>query len=427
MSTFFEKITSPLRRAFLPKLDTGEYAISLDVGTEVVKALLFKNVDGVAHVLGVGRFHQGLADMHAGMVTDIEGVIANCEEAIIEAEEQASVEAIQVSIGIAGELVKGAATVVEHTRAKPNAKIDEKELEQIVKDIQWQAFDQVRKQLALETGYQEIEVKLVNAAIIDVQIDGYRVHNPIGFQGKQLSVSVFNSFAPLVHLGALQSIAEGLGLDLLSIATEPYAVAASVGSDEASEFSGIFIDIGGGTTDVALVRNGGITGTKMFNIGGRTFTKRLAGHFNLAFDRAEQMKLEYTAGSLSRDHSKLVAELLAQDITVWMDGIQLVLEELAASTPLPPRILICGGGSKLPEIRQTLEKYDWPKYLPLAKKPAVSLIQPGDVKRVIDKTGELNSTQDITPMGMASLMLDLMGEEQLVDRLLRQAAKVLQN
>ncbi len=415
-----------IRHAFVPDKSSGRYCIALDVGTEMVKALLFERENGKGKVIGVGRYRQRLQDMQAGMVTDIQGVVANCQEAIEQAIEQAGVEPNQTIMGIAGELVKGATTVVEYERPKPNDKIDAKELETIVHKVQWQASDQVRKQLALETGYQEIEVKLVNAAIVDVQIDGYKIHNPIGFQGRKVSVGIFNSFAPLVHLGALQSIAEELDLDLLSIATEPYAVAVSVGNDEAGEFSAIFIDVGGGTTDIALVRNGGVVGTKMFSLGGRAFTKRLAAHFNISFEKAEEMKIDYSHGKLDTASRELVKSVLEQDAAVWISGIELILSELAESEHLPLRILLCGGGSILPEIKSALDSFDWQETLPFAKNPQVSFIKPSDVTNITDATGQLNSSQDITPMALANLAMDLMGEEQLVDMMLRKVAKIIQ-
>ncbi|QQR52453.1 ethanolamine ammonia-lyase reactivating factor EutA [bacterium] len=100
-----------------------------------------------------------------------------------------------------------------------------------------------------------------------------------------MAIQLFNAFAPMVHLGALQSVAQDLDLNLINIAAEPFAVAKSVGGQDSGEFSAIFIDIGGGTTDIALVNNGGVEGTKMFAIGGRSFTKRLAQTANLSFEK----------------------------------------------------------------------------------------------------------------------------------------------
>ncbi|HNT29366.1 MAG TPA: cell division FtsA domain-containing protein [bacterium] len=421
MSSIFQKI----KQTFIPTA-ASEYCLALDVGTELVKALLFKNEAGQGRILGVGRFRQRLQDMQSGTVTDIQGVVENCQEAIEQAMEQAGVEADQVIIGIAGELVKGATTIVEYERPKADEKLSMKELEDIVQKVQWKASEDVRRILAQETGYQEIEVKLVNAAVVDVQIDGYKINNPIGFQGRKVSIGIYNSFAPLVHLGALQTIAEELDLDLLGIATEPYAVAVSVGNDEAGEFSAIFIDVGGGTSDVALVRNGGVAGTKMFALGGRAFTKRIASHLNIGFDKAEQMKLDYSNQQLDSATAQLIRNILEPDAQVWLSGIELILDELAQSEHLPPRILLCGGGSALPEIKHALETYNWQKTLPFARDPQVNFIKPADVLNMKDETGLMISPQDITPMALGNLALDLMGEERIVDSLLRKVARVMQ-
>lgn len=406
------------------------HALALDIGTEVVKALVFK-IDRETEkgiVLGVGRAKQKLGDMQSGAVSDISGVISSCERAVGAAEEMAGVRRIEQTImGIAGELVKGSTTTVHYERLKPEVRIDLPELKNIVQKVQWKAFDRIRQQLAWETGHSEIDVKLINAAIVDVRIDGYRVTNPLGFQGRDVSIGVFNAYAPMVHLGALQKIAEELDLDLLSIAAEPYAVARSMGLENTVDFSAIFIDVGGGTTDIAVVRNGGLEGTKMFALGGRAFTKRLAQELNINFEEAEQLKIRYGRGELGRDISSRIEKLLEEDCQVWLDGIELSLTEFADSDLLPSKILLCGGGSALPGIKRALSGKEWSRNLPFAKTPHIGFLQPKDVANVQDVTGLLRDPQDVTPMGLANLALDLVGEEKVLSSMLRRAVKMMQN
>ncbi|MFH0830846.1 MAG: cell division FtsA domain-containing protein [Parcubacteria group bacterium] len=418
-----------LSRLRKPKERPGRYAIALDVGTAVVKALLF-SIDSAqvkGEVLGVGRAQQTLGDMHSGAVSDIAGVVRNAAEALEQAEQQAGVTADQVIFGIAGELVKGTTTSVRYERARPQTRIDLPELKNILHKVQWRAFDQVRRQLAEETGLAEIDVKLINAAIVDVTIDGYKVTNPIGFQGKTVKIGIFNAYAPLVHLGALQTIARDLDLDLLSIAAEPYAVARSLGLDDAGEFSAIFMDIGGGTTDLAVVRNGGIEGTRMFALGGRAFTKRLASVLNSSFEEAERIKLDYSAGKLRGEQADSVAKAIRRDAQVWRDGVELSLSEFTDLDLLPTRILLCGGGSYLPDLREVLSDGAWWKRLAFPKAPSLHYISPDEVTNIIDRTGDLRGREDITPMGLANLALDYAGDEQVMSGLLRRVVKLLQN
>lgn len=406
--------------------EADPYLLSLDIGTEFVKALICE-VDGAeAKVIGVGRQHQGLSDMQGGAITDIAGVVANCDAAIKQAEEMSGVVARNVVIGIAGELVKGTSTTIKYKRSKSSTPIDMDELRKILDQVQERAFERARGQLAWETGYNEIEVKLVNSAIVDVEIDGYRVTNPIGFQGRDVSIQLFCAFAPMVHLGAYQTVASNLDLNLINIAAEPFAVAKSVGQQDSSEFSAIFIDIGGGTTDIALVNNGGVEGTKMFAIGGRSFTRRIAQVLDVTFEKAEQLKLAYSAGELNPQQTALVKEALAGDIEVWLSGVELSLAEFDKVDHLPAKIMLCGGGTGLPEIAAALKRSDWYKNLPFARKPAVSHIDPSEVAHVKDTTGKLTSHADITPMGLANLGLDMVQSGSPSASVLERLSKVLQ-
>lgn len=422
----------------LPKLkksDESRYIVALDIGTEFVKALIGEVVSKTSEktgkseqyveIIGAGKKRQRLSDMAGGAVTDIAGVVDNCDAALRKAEEQAGVVAKNAILGIAGELVKGGTTSVSYRRSKPDVRIDMAELQDIIGRIQKEALHSVRKQLRWETGTDDLEVKLVNAAVVDVKIDGYRVTNPIGFQGKDVTIQVFNAFAPMVHLGALQTVASDLDLNCINIAAEPFSVAKSVGADDSSEFSAIFIDIGGGTSDIAVVNNGGVQGTQMFAIGGRSFTKRIANALNVSFDEAEELKLKYSAGDLDEKREKIIKDALKTDIEVWISGVELALAEFDQLDHLPPRILLCGGGSALPEIKQVLSESEWYKACAFAKKPSVSFIDPSEVNRVIDSTGKLNSPQDITPMGLANLGLDIVGSQGLGENILQRLSRTL--
>ncbi|MBD3327843.1 Hsp70 family protein [Candidatus Peregrinibacteria bacterium] len=404
----------------------GNNYIALDIGTEYVKALLCSPEGTKARVLGTGKKRQKLGEMQSGAVTDIAAVINNCQDAIRDAEKMAGTSANQLIMGIAGELVKGATTTINYTRREPDTKIDLAELKNIVHKVQWKAFDEVRAELAYETGYNEIDVKLVNAAIVDVRIDGYKVSNPLGFQGKDVTISIFNAFAPLVHYGALQTIAAELGMELLAVTSEPYAVARCMGFEDGGNFSAIFIDIGGGTTDLAVVRYGSVEGTRMFTLGGRTFTKRLAQALNISFEEAEEIKLAYSDEKLEKQSHRIVREAMKSDCEVWLSGVALTLSEFENVDVLPSRILLCGGGSNLPEIKEVMDSREWITQLPFPNKPHISFMHPKMITNVIDETKSLGSSQDITPMALANIALEYISEEQILSKLLKKVVRLMQ-
>ncbi len=418
------------KKLFSRKSSGNDYVISLDIGTEFVKVLVFK-IDEESQkgiIVGLGKKRQKLRNMISGAVSDINGVIETCRAAIDEAETMAGVKDVPRAImGIAGELVKGTTTTVHYERAKPEIRIDMPELKNIISKVQWKAFDRIRKQLSWETGHSEIDVELINAAIVNVKIDGYRISDPMGFQGRDVSISVFNAYAPMMHLGALHKIADELNLELLSIAAEPYAVAQSMGTYNNPDFGAIIIDIGGGTTDVALVRNGGLEGTVMYALGGRAFTKRLASSLNLSFEEAEKLKMKYSFGMLSAEMTEKIDKIFEADCEVWVSGLEIALDSFSNYDLLPPRILLCGGGSGLPGIQKILSKGKWIENMPISSEPKVSFIQPRDVVNIVDQTKQLKSPQMVAPMGLANLVLELTGEEKVLSNVLGKAVKIMQN
>jgi cell division protein FtsA len=268
-----------------------QYLVALDIGTEFVKALIGRvnEADSSVDIIGVGRQHQGLNDMQAGAIADIAAVVENCDKALNQAEEQAGVSVRTCIIGIAGELVKGTTTTIRVARQDATKVLDIAEMEKIISLVQTRAQEKAKEQLKWELGGKEPDVRLVNSALVSIEIDGYPVTNPIGFQGRDVVIQLYTAFAPLIHIGALEKTAQELDLDLLAVAAEPFAVArAVIGNNPNQNLSAILMDVGGGTTDIAVINEGGVQGTKMFGIGGRAYTHAVERDQGVDFEQAEK-------------------------------------------------------------------------------------------------------------------------------------------
>lgn len=386
-----------------------KYIVGLDVGTEFVKALIAKVSadDSSLEIVGVGRAHQSLSDMQAGAVADIASVVQNCDAALNQAEQQAGVSVRTAVIGIAGELVKGTTTTVRVVRQNPNTPLDNAEVEKIIKLVQARAEKRAKDQLAIELGGKNVEVRLVNSALVGIEIDGYPVTNPIGFQGKDVVVQLYTAFAPMIHIGALERTAQELDLDLLAVAAEPFAVARSViGDNPSANLSAILMDVGGGTTDIAVINDGGVQGTKMFGIGGRAYTRSIEREVNVDFEAAETLKLGLTDDTVPDKKRPEIEKALNKTLDVWQSGIELALGEFTQLDHLPNRIYLCGGGSSLELLMDRLEKTTWYRGLPFTRKPVIQHIEPTQVVGIVDKTGDVSDHTFITAMGLLRVGLD---------------------
>ncbi len=388
-----------------------QYIVALDIGTENVKALIGRVESDGLRIVGAGRAHQRLTDMQAGAVADIAGVVNNCDQALADAEEQAGVSVRTAVIGIAGELVKGTTTTVKCARKNPSKPLDIDEIEKIIGLVQKRAEDRAKQQLAWELGGKEVEIRLVNSALVSIDIDGYPVTNPIGFQGKEVLVQLYTAFAPMIHIGALERIAQELDLDLLAVAAEPFAVARSViGNNTNDTTSAILMDVGGGTTDIAVLNDGGVQGTKMFGIGGRAFTKSVERDLGVEFAEAEDIKLALGSNKVPTHKQDAAHTAIDKTLDVWINGVDLALSEFTRLDHLPHSLLLCGGGSSLTQMVDRLEKSNWYKDLPFTKRPVINHIHPEQVVGIIDNTGTVSDHTFITAMGLLRVGLDTLGQ-----------------
>jgi cell division protein FtsA len=388
-----------------------EYLVALDIGTEFVKALIGRTntSDGTVEIVGEGRAHQGLTDMQAGAIADIAAVVENCDQALNQAEEQAGISVRTCIIGIAGELVKGTTTTVRVSRKQATKPLDIAEMEKIINLVQDRAQEKAKQQLAWELGGKEVEVRLVNSALVSIEIDGYPVTNPIGFQGKDVVVQLYTAFAPLIHIGALEKTAQELDLDLLAVAAEPFAVArAVIGNNPNQSLNAILMDVGGGTTDIAVINDGGVQGTKMFGIGGRAYTRAVERDLGVDFEQAEKYKVGLSQNEVPAGKRPAVEKALGKTADTWAAGIELALSEFTKLDHLPHRMFLCGGGSSLDMLIDRLEQAEWYKSLPFTRKPTVHHIRPDQVAGIKDVTGDVNDHTFITAMGLLRVGMDTM-------------------
>ena len=422
--------------------------LGLDIGTEYVKAVLAKpGKKGTLEILGVGKAHQKEGNMHAGAIADIPAVVATCEEALVQVEDESGERADTTVVGIAGELIKCNTTTVKYTRKDPKKPITEQEMNEIIKKVQAKAGEVAKKTVALETGNSNVEVSLINSAIVSLTIDGYKISNPIGFKGSDVVILIYTAFAPMIHVAAIEKVCAELNLDLLTVAVEPFAVCRAIlGDNTDSNFAGIVMDIGGGTTDIAVVEDGGVSTTKMFSIGGRSFTHQIAEALDTDFETAEEYKLDYDSGKLDDNLKAKVESAISRNLSVWLTGIEVALEDCDDNGSLPRNIILCGGGAGLSAFQETLALSDWYKTLPFSRRPVIHLLDIAELPDLVTKdtqnlagSGSVSSTPDLlktnitldhsfaTALGLLRVGVDTLISTPSENKLKARINKLLQN
>lgn len=394
--------------------EQDEILLALDVGTRFIKAVIFQ-FDGLnANVLGYAKTPQQSNSMHSAMIVNLKNVISSTDicigRALSAADKTVGKELglpDKVVLGIAGELVKGVTIVADYDREKPDKKIEKKELDNVVDQVKDQMFDQVKADMAEELGLNENQIEEIATSIVATHLDNVKLDNPIGFTGSKAEYSIYTTFSPSLHLNSLKELADNLELEILEVVVEPYAIARSVKGSHDQSFSGIFIDIGGGTTDIAVVKNGAVMGTKMFAFGGDVFTKRIATDFGVDLEEAEKMKLDYSNQKLSEKQAKQVQQSIGKDINVWTEGVEISLAEFEEIDSFPTQMYFSGGGSILPDIRTGLMSHPWLQVLPFSKFPKMEYLFPNQLEGIKDQTKTMIDQSDIAPAALALMIREL--------------------
>ncbi|HEC63941.1 MAG TPA: hypothetical protein ENI23_01460, partial [bacterium] len=213
------------------KSSKGETLLALDLGTEFIKAVVFKVIDNKVVVKGYSRTQQQSNAMRGAMIVNIKNVISTADLAIGKALSMAEKQEKGISLpektilGIAGEFVRGVPIVAKYTREKPDRKISRDEIEQVVERVKDQAFVGAKADIAKEIGIKVDKIEEINTVVDHTSIDGVRIDDPEGFTGEKVSYKVFSTFAPSIHINSIKEIAEALTLEIMEIVVEPYAIA----------------------------------------------------------------------------------------------------------------------------------------------------------------------------------------------------------
>ncbi|GAB4157889.1 MAG: hypothetical protein Fur003_1650 [Candidatus Dojkabacteria bacterium] len=392
-----------------PKFKEGTPVVTIDIGTEMLKTVLFTTQELGINIQKVSRIRQQQSAMSKGVIQNLNTVLENCRLAINEVTSDLTPSEYpkMAMMGIAGEYVQGVSIIVNYEREeKYELEVTQKEQEKIIEKVHEQIIQGGKEDLAKRTGLTSEDVEILHITTTGMEIGGMSVNSLVGFRGKSVKLYFYASFAPKTYLESLKKVAESLEMEMLGVVAQPFAIARAYSGARNQDFSGIFIDIGGGTTDVAIVHKGNTLDTQMFAFGGRVFTKEIAKEMNLDYRHAESRKIKYSENQLEAKLFNQVKAVTYPTSEIWMKTLKAALESVEDLDVLPSQIFICGGGSLLPDIKKVMMEFPWTKLLPFATVPKVNLFLPERLYGITDSSGQLRNTYDVTPAALSRFAYD---------------------
>lgn len=344
-------------------MNKDNIAVGLDIGTTKIVAMIGKkNEYGKLEILGVGKSKS--LGVHRGVVNNITQTIQSIQQAVSEAENDSGYKINDVVVGIAGQHIRS----IQHSDyiSRPNS-------EEVIGDADIDTLiGQVHK-LAMLPGEEIIHV-LPQEFKIDGQAE---IKEPIGMYGGRLESSFHVVVGQAASIRNLGRCVKSAGLELSGLTLEPLASADAVLSQEEKEAGVALIDIGGGTTDLAIFKDGIIRHTAVVPFGGNVITEDIKEGCSIIEKQAELLKTRFGSawpgenrdneivsipGLRGREPKEISLKNLSKIIHARVvEIIEQVYAEIKLYGHEDPKkkliagIVLTGGGAQLQHIKQLVE------------------------------------------------------------------------
>ena len=344
-------------------MEHNKIAVGLDIGTTKIVAMIGRyNEYGKLEILGLGKSKS--LGVHRGVVNNITQTIQSIQQAVLDAETSSGMKISDVIVGIAGQHIRSLKHSDYITRKDSDTVIDDQDIENLC--------NQVHK-LVMLPGEE-----IIHVLPQDFKVDGQsEITEPIGMYGGRLEANFHVVVGQVSSIRNIGRCIKSAGLSLSGITLEPLASSNAVLGMEEKEAGVALIDIGGGTTDLAIFKDGIIRHTAVIPFGGNVITEDIKEGCSIIEKQAELLKIKFGSawpgenkdneivsipGLRGREPKEITLKNLSKIIHARViEIIEQVYLEIKnyghedQKTKLIAGIVLTGGGSQLKHLKQLVE------------------------------------------------------------------------
>ncbi|MDR0991841.1 MAG: pilus assembly protein PilM [Ruminococcus sp.] len=333
------------------KAQPSDLIFALDIGTRTVVGILGKMVDGVFNITAAYGEPHKIRAMMDGQIEDIGQVAEIAKTVKSKLEAMSGIKLSRVAIAAAGRALKTG-------RVSSEFDISDREnlSEETVKSFEIETVMKAQQELDLEPEKTGL-FYCVGHTVVGYELDGYKIKTLVGHRGSKAFVDLIAAFLPSIVVESLYAVTDLCGLEVMSLTLEPIAAMQVIIPPEVRLINIALVDIGAGTSDIAISRNGSIIAYAMATIAGDEITEEIIRTYLVSFDTAEQMKLSASAKEIT------FTDILGIEHTIsseqFFESIYPAAGSLAdtianavteANGKSPAAVFLIGGGSQLPEL-----------------------------------------------------------------------------
>ncbi|MBR3570604.1 MAG: pilus assembly protein PilM [Oscillibacter sp.] len=333
----------------------GNVFFALDIGTRSIIGVVGETVDGKFHVLAIEKENHGQRSMLDGQIENI-GAVARVAKNVIERlQKRTKIRLARVCVAAAGRALKSeaAAFTLELPTVQPITEDD-------ISHLEAGAVSESEQVIMAQSDDQNDQYYMVGYTVTGYRIDGYPMSSIRDHSGKVLEAEVVATFLPRGVVDSLYAVVGKVGLEVASLTLEPIAALNAAIPADIRLLNLVLVDIGAGTSDIAICRDGSVVGYTMATIAGDEITELLMRTLLVDFETAEQLKMSLNQDKpvsfvdilgLPREMSaKELQEIVAPSVSNLAQEIAQRVMDLNGR--LPSAVFLAGGGCKLAGLRE---------------------------------------------------------------------------
>lgn len=375
-----------------------ELVFGLDIGTRTIMGILCYKKDNDFIVVAAEQIEHESRAMMDGQIHDIFKVAQTVQKVKEALEKRVGMQLKEVAIAAAGRVLK--TYLVRINQNLDGIKEIEKD---IIRELELKGIDEAQVKLKEELGNTNIDYFCVGYSVVNYYLNEYIITNLEGHRGKTIGADVLATFLPRSVVDSLYAVMDKVGLDVVSLTLEPIAAINVAIPENLRLLNLALVDIGAGTSDIAITKDGAVIGYGMIPIAGDEITERIVHKYLVDFQTAE--KIKYQIGKEERvsfsDILGIPHTVVSQEILEYLeDAVDYLAEEISAKiyelngNKAPNAIFCVGGGSQVKGLTEKIsEKLKLPK-------ERVALRGGNTLINVKYECGPLLSPDVITPIGI---------------------------
>jgi cell division protein FtsA len=340
-------------------MSEGKIIVGLDIGTTKVACIVGRKAEnGKIEILGYGKTIS--TGVRRGVVTNIFDTVEAIKTAVKQASDQSGVEINRVSVGIAGQHIKSLQHRGVLMRDNHETEISEAELERLRNDT---------FKINMTPGEEIIDVIRQ-----DTYVDGELATNPVGMLGNKIEANFHVIIGQTSAAKNIIKCIQSAGLDMDYMILEPIASAQAVLDDDEKDAGVVLIDIGGGTTDIAIFKDKKIQHTAVIPFGGNIITEDICSGCSIIKHYAEEVKVKFGSALASENRDdevvsipgirgrepkeisfKSLAHIIQARLEEIFELVKYEIQKAKTDNQLIAGIVLTGGGAMMKHIQQLAE------------------------------------------------------------------------